>query len=385
MAEASLIPMADTYLENNLNILLIGMHGTGKTQSIFDLAEKHNIKVKYYSCSTLDPYTDLVGIPVPRTDEHGREHLTMVRPRDVDEAELIFFDEFNRADVKTLNAVFEIIQFKSINGEPLPNLRCCWAAMNPPDKDYNVEELDVALMDRFDQFIEIKPKPSVNYMAQKLPKEVATALKSWWDEQNRQKREFKNYISPRRLEKIGLVYMATGNAQAVKYALPPGGSYDITKLVYNLEVATGKRKPDVEANDIGTGASDKFTYTPRGIYNARHEIIKHLEENPKDLETNKKIIDIFRRSSLGSETLINYYAEIFDAMNPALVEGYFNSLSSTKRSQVRSSYQNRKRREKNFALPRLESILGKNARTGNWTASNTTSITTANPNANIPF
>ena len=372
--DSNLIPMADTYLDNNMNIMLIGLHGTGKTQSIFDLAKSRGIKVKYYSCATLDPYTDLVGVPVPQKDENGVDFLKMIRPREVDEAELIFFDEFNRADSKTINAVFEIIQFRSINGEPLPNLRCCWAAMNPPDKDYNVEELDPALMDRFDAFIEMKPKPSVQYMSQKMPKEVAKALKDWWDEQNRKKRDFKDYVSPRRLEKIGLVYMATKNQQAVKYALPPGSNLDVQKLIYNLEVATGKRIETIK-DTIGSNANADFQYTTGGLVRQRTEIASYLNANPNELETHKSVIDVFKSAAVGSDTLIKSYGPILDNLSPALLEGYFNSLSSSKRSQIRNAYQNTKGTK---TYSSLEKVLAKGARSGNWD-------TDLVKDANVPF
>lgn len=366
----NLIPMADTYLENNLNILLIGLHGTGKTQSILDLAKTKNIKVKYYSCATLDPFTDLVGVPVPRMGKDGKEVLEMVRPREIDDAELIFFDEFNRADAKTTNAVFEIIQFKSINGEPLPNLRCCWAAINPPDKTYDVEELDPALMDRFDAFIEIKPKPSVQYMISRgIKKEIASAVKSWWDEQNRKKRSFEDYISPRRLEKIAFIYQATGNQQAVKYALPPGGNFDVQKLIDNLEIATGKKTSDFVGN-FGSKPSDKLQYTTGWLHVHRKEAIEFLRDNPSDLETHRRVMSTIEKAPLGADTIVNSYSGILDALNPALVEAFINSLSSAKRSQIRSSYQSKKNSNKTFSHANLEGILAKGARGGNWNKPN---------------
>ena len=110
-----LIPNARNLLDNGFSVMLIGRHGTGKTTSVNQLASDAKLKVKYYSCSTLDPYTDLVGVPEPVDDGVGGRRLNMVRPRDIDEADFVFFDEFNRADRQTLNAIFEIIQFHSIN------------------------------------------------------------------------------------------------------------------------------------------------------------------------------------------------------------------------------------------------------------------------------
>ena len=365
---SNLIPMADVYLRERKNILLIGLHGTGKTQSIMEIAKKNGVKMKYYSCSTLDPYTDLVGVPVPKTDDNGKDFLKMVRPRDIDEAEIIFFDEFNRADPKTINAVFEIIQFQSINGEHLPNLQCCWAAINPPDKDYNVEQLDPAMIDRFDAFIEIKPSPSVAYLATKMPKEIAQALVSWWNEQNRARRKFEDYISPRRLEKIGMIYDVTRNQEAVKQAMPPGGNFDVKKLIEKLEIAIGKRKKDEVIHNIGTSASDKFQYTQGGIYQKREEIVKYLQQNPFEHETQKKICDTLKNANVGNDTLIVAYGEILNALTPAIFESFFNGLTTTKKSQIRNAFQKIKKTDitKTDALPNVEKVLGKSAKTGDW-------------------
>jgi hypothetical protein len=364
---ASLIPMADAYLKNNFNVLLMGPHGTGKTASIMDFAQKNDLRVKYFSCATLDPYTDLVGVPVPKMDENGRDYLQMVRPRDVDNAEIIFFDEFNRADAKTTNAVFEIIQFRSINGEPLPNLSCCWAAINPPEDGYNVEELDPALMDRFDAFIEIKPRPSVAYMSDYIPEPLAQALKSWWDDQDRKKRDFKDYVSPRRLLKLGQVYIATDNAQAVKYALPPGGKFDVSKLITMMEIAMGKK--EAAATGFGGAANPNFIYTTGGLFRAKDELIEFLKNNPNELETHKNVAEAIKNGNVGPDTITSQFAEILDALNPSMVESMFNSMSSSKKSQMRASFQQIKKNDPNRAngLTNLEGILKRDARAGEWT------------------
>src|ERR1039458_3495424 len=103
--QGNLIPRADKYIEANLNVLLIGVHGTGKTETIMQLADKHGLKMKYLSASTLDPYTDLVGIPIPEGD-----NIVFKRPHDIDDAEFIFIDEMGRAHPKVMNTLLELVQ-----------------------------------------------------------------------------------------------------------------------------------------------------------------------------------------------------------------------------------------------------------------------------------
>jgi len=335
----NLIPLADTYLKNHFNVMLIGWHGTGKSESVFQLAKKHDLKIKYFSCSTLDPYTDLVGVPVPKVrEEDGHEYLQMIRPKEIDEADFIFFDEFNRANPKTLNAIFEIIQFHSINGEPLPNLKCCWCAMNPPDQEYQVEEVDPALLDRFHTYVEMKPRPNIRWMESAgLPQPVAMALKTWWDEQDRKKRDFKSYISPRRLYMIGQVYMATKNAESLRSALPPGGVYDVEKLRRMLEVALGKADGKSDGG-FGMEAAD-FVNLPVGkILGKKNAIEAYLRKHPEELETHKKLANTISNSSLGGESLIRQFSGIIDSMVPSVSEGMMGNIDDEKKKAMKRAY-----------------------------------------------
>jgi len=133
-----------TYAKNNLNVLIIGTHGIGKSLIVKSIAEKLKIKFKYFSTSTLDAFADLVGIPTPDKETNS---LKFYRPKDLEDAEFIFFDELSRGHPRVLNAILEIIQFKTVNGYKLPNLKIVWAAMNPSGEDYQTEELDPALTD----------------------------------------------------------------------------------------------------------------------------------------------------------------------------------------------------------------------------------------------
>lgn len=349
MSITSLVPKAAQYFHAGLNVLFIGKHGTGKTVTVKDLADTLGVKIKYYSCATLDPYTDLVGIPVPRKDETGHERLVMVRPKEIDDAEFIFFDELNRADAKTLNAVFEIIQFRTINGEPLPNLKACWAAINPPDdeQNYNVDRLDPALVDRFHVYVEIKPRPSVQYMAAALGSaHVAKALMAWWADHDQAHRGPENYISPRKLVDIGRVFMVTGD---YRQALPLGVTCDKSKLGQMLAKARDDENNEkAKANEPGgqqavavevpaaaattaaaqgtgwTGHNLGIVYDEAWLANNRDEAARILRDNPTDFVTHQKTLDVIKNKH--GRTLGRDYAEILDALVPSVREGFINTL-----------------------------------------------------------
>lgn len=221
--------LLQTYIQNEFNILLQGQHGVGKTMILTQACESLGLSLKYYSASSLDPYTDLVGIPEFITNDEGQRVIRSVRPQEINDAEVVFFDELNRADPKVLNAVFELIQFKSINGERLPNLKCVIAAQNPPDGDYTVDSLDPALADRFQICLDIKPEVSLSYLKKVLKEDTAEALVKWHKDHGKKA----DYVSPRRIEYIGNVWEATGDKQSLVAAMPSGGTFDVGKL-FNL-------------------------------------------------------------------------------------------------------------------------------------------------------
>lgn len=404
----SLIPNAEAYLDNNLNVLLVALHGVGKTVSIVELARQRGMNFKYYSCSTLDPYTDLVGVPTPRDycpecklyfkdqvkcpDCGGKtvESLKMVRPREVDEAEIIFFDEFNRADSKTQNALFEIMQFKSINGDPLPNLKACWAAINPQDdeQNYQVEPMDPALLDRFDLYIEITPKPSVAYMATHMPRPIAAALKVFWDQHQEAiksgaKDSHSDYISPRRLEKIGLVWCATKNTRSVSAALPMGGNFEKRKLIDLLKQAQKEVDKDNglidptpyddedEITPDGSGLGDRpasqFTYRLANMRLQQNELADYLEQNPLHAPTHEKVVEQLRQG-VGGEEMVLKYGKILNALNPASLEALVVGFPQAKVNEMRKGFIRLNTDDQPLAkgLKRLHKVLDNGNQLPNW-------------------
>ena len=212
------------YAENNFNVLLIGPHGVGKTEVIKELMQEQGLKMQYFSASTMDPWVDFIGVPKEKTDEKGVSYLDLVRPKAFadDEVEVIFLDELSRAHKKVVNAVFELIQFKSINGRKFNNLKLVWAAINPFDDDhtYDVERLDPALLDRFHVHIEVPNKLNREYFSAKYSK--ANIAMEWWESLPE---EQKKLVSPRRLDYAMQVYERDGDLSHVLHA-----STNINKL-----------------------------------------------------------------------------------------------------------------------------------------------------------
>jgi hypothetical protein len=220
----------DFWIHHNYNVLFVGRHGVGKSTIVCDAFDRANLKWKYFSASTMDPWVDFIGVPKEQHTEDGLAYLELVRPLEfqTDEIEAIFFDEFNRSHKKVRNAVMELIQFKSINGKKFTNLKMIWAAINPDDDDeYDVEKLDPAQRDRFQIKVPLPYKPHLPYFKEKYGKPVAQAAVSWWNELPAGEKE---KVSPRCLDYSLDVYKKQGDMRDV---LP--SSSNVGKLVTVLK------------------------------------------------------------------------------------------------------------------------------------------------------
>ena len=225
------------YLENNFNVLMSGRHGVGKTAVIKSVFEKAGLEWRYFSAATMDPWVDFIGVPKSVKDEQGNETLELIKPKDfaLDKIEALFFDEFNRAHPKVMNAVMELIQFKSINGHKLNNLKVVWAAVNPWDEDntYEVEQIDPAVKDRFHVYLDIPYKIDNKYFTDTYGIK-AQAYIDWWNELPK---KIQSEISPRRVEYAIKINTVGG---ALTDVLPSNSN--IKKLKNNIQRLSKKEE-----------------------------------------------------------------------------------------------------------------------------------------------
>lgn len=236
------------YIKHGLNVMLIGAHGVGKTQILKQVTEELGYKMFDFNAALVDPYVDITGIPQTIGNDDNMQ-LVMVRKKELDEADVIFFDEINRANTNTLNAIMNLVNEKKINNEVLPNLKCVVAASNPQDDEetgsaYSVGFLDPAQQDRFDVTMTLSTKVDRDYLRKALGNEhVADALADWQHKLNftsgGQKRA--PYVSPRRVEKLGHLYLKIPKLQTIKDVLGfDAENLPTVKLHRNLQIAMSK-------------------------------------------------------------------------------------------------------------------------------------------------
>lgn len=157
---SNLEPIILAALTSESPMLLIGKHGSAKSFILERLAEALNLEFRFYNASLIN-YDDLVGIPIPINNNTSLSYIS--NPNSIWDAEVVFIDELNRTKPELQNKLFPIIYDKRVQGINLTKLKYRWAAMNPPSKDDDEDELsyigtsflDPALADRFSYIIDV--------------------------------------------------------------------------------------------------------------------------------------------------------------------------------------------------------------------------------------
>ncbi len=192
------------WIDAEVNVCLIGKHGCGKSTMIMEAFNARKLNWKYFSGATLDPWTDVVGIPSIGI-EGDNKFIDYILPKSMsDSLEAIFVDEYNRVNKTVRSAIMELVQFKSINGRKFPNLKFVWVAINPEtsgsdsELEYDVERLDPAQLDRFHIIVKLPDEPDKMYFMKKFG-EHGQSIVEWWKDQPV---EVKNFLSARRLEYV---------------------------------------------------------------------------------------------------------------------------------------------------------------------------------------
>ena len=313
----------DFWIKNNLNVLLIGHAGVGKTHIVLEAFKRHGLRCQYYSCSTLDPYVDFIGVPREVDDpESNMKVLDLVRPKQWarDEIEVLFLDEYNRSKMAVRNAVMELIQFKSINGKKFNNLRMVWAAINPDETDenitYDVEPLDPAQKDRFQVHFEVPYQPDMEYMESKFGKTSAKLAIEWWKSLDQ---ATKYLVSPRRLEYAVSVHSLGGEMGHIlpKVANPSSLQKRLGSISVVEKINMFMDKDYTDLTEVKSFFENETNY---------HYGLSAVLENQK---TWSKLLPCFPTEKLnailatkGNEKILS-----FAVANPQLFESLFNDVA----------------------------------------------------------
>lgn len=304
------------YMEHGLNIYIHGEAGTGKTQMLQAAAAKLGYSMGYMSAPTLDPYIDLSGIPIAKKDKVLKKKvLQFIRKKDFDEIEVLFVDELPRGELKTLNALFEVVQTRgNINGElAFPKLKAVVAAGNPMTEEYQgQQELDIALLDRFDIYLETSTDADLAYFINIFGKATGKALVSWHKLHDHKE---KGYLSPRRLEKIGHTWLKMPNIGTLKDMMPPSGQFDTKLLQKQLQDSIKSAK--VQANPNASLVDLLAFESDADVRSRRDQIIAELPKlSASDIA---KVTDAVSRSLMKAvqvKTVLANWAPVLEYFSP---------------------------------------------------------------------
>lgn len=378
MANISSKELAD-YISGGMNVLISGPHGVGKSAITYEAANRLGLKCAMFTGSTMDPYIDLVGIPktVPYGDA-GEETLKLVRPHKIDDAEVIFVDEYNRIpDVRGQNAFMEMALERSINGEPLPNLKSVVVCINPANDEtsghqYQVNDIDPAMIDRFDIYEELKPEVSVSLLVSLgFTRHVATALVKW---HRTNSGEGTQYISPRRLVKIGKNYMKFPTLNTLNRTVPPGGKFatgelhkELTPLVNPEEAERQKKAQEAKAAkkaqnlvvDATAFANSAMSKNPAALRRQRDEAASYLKADTVPDASKATIAHAFARAcngNVGPENLVSKFGDIINHMSDNDLRTMISGWPQQKRYYTRQALKN-KRLKNNITEDRIRAFV----------------------------
>lgn len=142
-----------TVLPPSTSVLLRGPHGIGKSEVARQISGLWAIELGVDNYHFIDRRLsqtsegDLIGLP--KVDDDSTKFL----PVDwyvklCEEPGFLFLDEINRASPEVMQAAFQIVLDRELNGHKLHPQTVVYAAINN-SAEYTVNEMDPALLDRF--------------------------------------------------------------------------------------------------------------------------------------------------------------------------------------------------------------------------------------------
>jgi len=145
--------------ESNENVLIEGKHGIGKSEQVKNYAKNKNLHLEILYLSHQE-VGDLIGIPtIINNTTIWAKPSWLVRMEDAASKGkecMLFLDELNRAQRDIRQTALQITLDKRLHEHKLPTINkqdtFIVAAINPDDDkqiDYHIDELDIALKDRF--------------------------------------------------------------------------------------------------------------------------------------------------------------------------------------------------------------------------------------------
>jgi hypothetical protein len=167
--------------------LIIGAHGTGKSQTIRQLTNELGIGFVDLRLGQMADAGDILGLADFVRDAKGQAVATkFMRPTWLPTGGkgILFLDEINRAHPDILQAIFQLVLDRKIHEYTMPEGWEVVAAMNPNTDEYVTNEFnDMAFQDRFCH-IKFDPTPD-EFLKYAKEKEFKPCITSFLGEQKK--------------------------------------------------------------------------------------------------------------------------------------------------------------------------------------------------------
>lgn len=165
MKPSNIFSMMDVAMEARklgqvFNPLFTGEAGLGKSQIVQQWVKKQrernpnfgflDLRIAYMEAP------DLIGFPETEKDNNGivrtKHRLPEFWPNEKDSEGLILLEEPNRGTTGVMNCLMQLLTDRKIHNYELPKGWVIAGCVNPDSSEYDVNTMDAALKDRFEQF-----------------------------------------------------------------------------------------------------------------------------------------------------------------------------------------------------------------------------------------
>lgn len=224
----------------------IGSPGIGKTQGVYDYAEKKGAKVVEIIASQILP-NEVSGITMPVAESHSMEIYDHARLASLEDGDILFFDELLQAPPQTLAACLTLIQERRmLSGRKLPDIMIV-AAANPLSSP---SRIPLSIRQRF-MFVDVvfNAYQWQGYMKDKyhidIPDSLAARLESDSDQYN--------CLTPRTLTKI-IAWRLSVDKDDLGWSLAVNAMFDddlVKKINQFIEQQDDKRRIIQAIEDSG--------------------------------------------------------------------------------------------------------------------------------------
>ncbi len=194
------------------NPLLSGEAGLGKSEICKQWVKKQqkldpsfgfiDLRIAYMEAP------DLIGFPDSKMDSEGRMRTSHLLPEfwPTSGSGLLLLEEPNRGTTGVMNCLMQLLTDRKVHEYEMPEGWIIASCINPDQAEYDVNSMDVALKDRFEEFpIEYDTNTFVSFMeANKWDDQIQYYIKSgaWVYKDSAGINKEGKYISPRTWSKL---------------------------------------------------------------------------------------------------------------------------------------------------------------------------------------